>query len=242
MYFENVNGTEKYQISPLGDHALTIILSDIIDESINQKIIALFYHLQKQTLHFIKDIIPAYSSITIIYNVIAVRKKHSSAYLFIKSEIENVITNCDWNINPSTKKIEIPVCYDVSLGIDLEEMSHQKNIPVDEIIQLHCNKIYKVYMIGFLPGFAYMGSVDEKIITPRKKQPRIKVHAGSVGIAGEQTGIYPFDSPGGWNIVGQTPFKLFDATRETPVFLQAGDEIKFVPINLNEFKKLKEFL
>lgn len=201
-----MNGTEKYQISPLGDHALTIILSDIIDESINQKIIALFYHLQKQTLHFIKDIIPAYSSITIIYNVIAVRKKHFSAYLFIKSEIENVITNCDWNINPSTKKIEIPVCYDVSLGIDLEEMSHQKNIPVDEIIQLHCNKIYKVYMIGFLPGFAYMGSVDEKIITPRKKQPRIKVHAGSVGIAGEQTGIYPFDSPGGWNIVGQTLF------------------------------------
>ena len=97
-------------------------------------------------------------------------------------------------------------------------------------------------MIGFLPGFAYMGSVDEKIITPRKTQPRLNVIAGSVGIAGEQTGIYPFDSPGGWNIIGQTAFKLFDAKRKEPVLLEPGDEIKFVSIDLDEFKKLKEFL
>ena len=95
-------------------------------------------------------------------------------------------------------------------------------------------------MIGFLPGFAYMGSVDNQIITARKQQPRTNIIAGSVGIAGEQTGIYPFNSPGGWNIIGQTPLALFDLKKENPVLLEPGDEIKFIPINMDEFKKLKE--
>ncbi len=240
MYFEKVSTPLLYKIHPLGDHALTVEFGSLIDDSINQKIILLFHQLKQKNIAFIKDIIPAYASLTVVYDVTAIRKKAPSAYLFMKKEMENEIINCDFNITVSVRKIEIPVCYDTSLGIDLEEMSQQKNIPVDEIIQLHSNKTYRVFMIGFLPGFAYMGSVDEKIITARKQQPRINVSSGSVGIAGEQTGIYPFDSPGGWNIIGQTPIKLFDTKRENPVLLEAGDEIKFIPIDLNEFKKIKE--
>ncbi len=195
LYFEGVSSPLQYKIIPLGDHAITIELSNVIDETINQKIIALFHQFKQKNLPFIKDIIPAYSSLTVVYDVMAIRKNNPSAYPFMKNEIENETANCDFNKTAPRRKIEIPVCYDVSMGIDLEEMSQQKNIPMDEIIKIHSGKIYHVFMTGFLPGFAYMGLVDEKIITPRKQHPRIKVLAGSVGIAGEQTGIYPFDSP-----------------------------------------------
>jgi inhibitor of KinA len=235
-----VNSPVSYKIFPLGDHALTITLSEVIDLSINQKIIALFHHLQQQHFYFIKDIIPAYSSLTIVYDVIAIRKNKTSAFQFAKEEIEKAIAQCNFKEVLLYRKMDIPVCYDVSFGIDLNEMAAQKNISIEEIIQIHSSKTYRVFMIGFLPGFAYMGSVNEKIITPRKQQPRTKVLAGSIGIAGEQTGIYPFDSPGGWNIIGQTPLNLFDLKKENPVLLEPGDEIKFIPINIKEYKKIKE--
>ena len=225
----------QYRILPLGDHALSIELGDIIDASINQQCIAIFHQLKEVALPFIKDIIPAYASVTVVYDVAAIRKEQPSAYGFMKEKLEKLLSGIDTDQASSHRKIEIPVCYDLSLGIDLQEMSQQKNISVEEIIRIHINKIYRVFMIGFLPGFAYMGSVDESIITARRTQPRTNVAAGSVGIAGEQTGIYPLDSPGGWNIIGQTPLKLFDAKREKPVLLEAGDEIQFAAIDINEF-------
>ena len=210
-------------------------MGDIIDASINQQCIAIFHQLKEAALPFIKDIIPAYASVTVVYDVAAIRKEQPSAYGFMKEKLEKLLSGIDTDQASSHRKIEIPVCYDLSLGIDLQEMSQQKNISVEEIIRIHINKIYRVFMIGFLPGFAYMGSVDESIITARRTQPRTNVAAGSVGIAGEQTGIYPLDSPGGWNIIGQTPLKLFDAKREKPVLLEAGDEIQFAAIDINEF-------
>ena len=225
----------QYRILPLGDHALCIELGEIIDASINQQCIALFHQLKELAIPFIKDIIPAYASVTVVYDVAAIRKEHPSAYGFMKEKLEAMLLRIDTDQPLSHRKIEIPVCYDLSLGIDLQEMSQEKNIAVEEIIRIHTNKTYRVFMIGFLPGFAYMGSVDESIITARRAQPRTTVAGGSVGIAGEQTGIYPLDSPGGWNIIGQTPLKLFDAKRENPVLLEAGDEIQFVAIDINEF-------
>ena len=115
-------------------------------------------------------------------------------------------------------------------------MATQKNIPVEEIIQLHTATIYHVYMIGFLPGFAYMGKVNQKIASPRRSQPRTSVAAGSVGIAGEQTGIYPLTSPGGWNIIGRTPIKIFDAGKEDAALFQPGDEVSFYSITEDEFE------
>ena len=235
-----MNASVSYTIFPLGDHALTIQFGDSINEPINQQIIALFHHLQQQNFYFIKDIIPAYTSVSVVYDVIAVRKNNASAFQFVENELQKAIAFCHFKNESLVRKIEIPVCYDICLGIDLEEMAQQKNISIDEIVKVHCSKTYRVYMIGFLPGFAYMGSVDNQIITARKQQPRTNIIAGSVGIAGEQTGIYPFNSPGGWNIIGQTPLALFDLKKENPVLLEPGDEIKFIPINMDEFKKLKE--
>lgn len=136
------------------------------------------------------------------------------------------------------KLIEIPVCYDTALANDLEAMSHQSGLSIDTIVQLHSVATYHIYMLGFLPGFAYMGSVDERIALPRKLAP-VPVKAGAVGIAGTQTGIYPSASPGGWNIVGYTPLQLFDASREPACLLKLGQQVRFVPISLSDFKRLQ---
>jgi inhibitor of KinA len=134
------------------------------------------------------------------------------------------------------KKINrIPVCYDEQFGIDLQTISLAKDCSIDRIIELHLAKVYRVYMLGFLPGFAYLGELEPTLIMPRKENP-VPVIAGSVGIASNQTGIYPLNSPGGWQIVGRTPVKLFHPAAVNPVILQAGDEIQFYRITLHQFE------
>lgn len=228
-----------YRIYSSGDNALTVELGNIIDLTSNQKILTLYHYLKNQDIPGVKDFIPAYNSLTIIYDLLIIRKKHLSAFTFMKEQMEIAILKCEKIDSILPRQINIPVCYDTSLGIDLEEMAAQKQMTIQEIIRLHTYPIYHVYMIGFLPGFAYLGTVHEKIATPRRSEPRVKVAAGSVGIAGAQTGIYPLDSPGGWNIIGQTPIQLIDLEIEGPVYLQAGDKIKFIPIGLQEFNSLK---
>ena len=128
----------------------------------------------------------------------------------------------------------IPVCYDRSFGIDLDDISGQNHLSVHDIITLHSQAIYTVYSIGFLPGFLYLGGLDERLYTPRKEQPRLQVPKGAVGIGGIQTGIYPIDSPGGWQIIGNSPISFFDPTNHQPCFAKAGDQIQFKPISLQE--------
>ena len=123
------------------------------------------------------------------------------------------------------------------MGPDLEYVAEFHHLTIEEVISLHSAAVYKVYMIGFIPGFAYMGGLPAKLDTPRKDSPRKAVPAGAVGIAGKQTGIYPLETPGGWQIIGQTPIKLFDENRQPPAFLKAGDRIKFEPISLSGFEK-----
>lgn len=229
----------SYRIYASGDNALTVELGNKIDITVNQKILALYHYLENQNIRGVKDFIPAYNSLTVIYNLLVIRKKHLSAFQFIKKQMETAILVCEKMDSILPRQIDIPVCYDVSLGIDLEEIAWQKQLTIDEIIHLHTGPIYHVYMIGFLPGFAYLGTVHEKIATPRRAEPRVKVAAGSVGIAGAQTGIYPLASPGGWNIIGQTPVQLINLETEGPIYLQAGDKIKFIPIGLQEFNSLK---
>ena len=134
-----------------------------------------------------------------------------------------------------SRKIKIPVCFAEKYALDIDHISKEKKLPVSEIIRLHTAKKYRIYMIGFLPGFPYMGEVDGRIAMPRKAQPQTKVEAGSVGIAGMQTGIYPLDSPGGWQIIGKTPLQLFNKEKDDPVLLRPGDEIEFYPITEDEF-------
>ena len=227
-----------YRIYPCGDHAITIELGNKVDESINQQIISLFKNISGQPINGVKDIIPAYNSLTIVFDVVKIKKtnKVDSAYGYMQQYLDLAFKNSTDDKQEKPRDVRIPVCYDVSLARDISSLATTHQISVEEVIRLHSSKKYRVYMIGFLPGFAYMGTVDEKLITPRLANPRVFVPAGSVGIAGEQTGIYPFDSPGGWQLIGQTPVKMFSVEKEIPCLLQPGDEVQFYPISISEFE------
>jgi inhibitor of KinA len=230
-----------YHIYPCGDHAVTIELGDAIDITINQKIIFLFRYLKELNIYGVRDVIPAYHTLTLVYDLALLKKQNPKASVYdeMKAHLQKAFDLMKETPAVTTKLVEIPVCYDPSLAPDIVSLAAEHKLSVEEVVKLHTEKTYRVYMTGFLPGFAYMGTVDAKINTPRKQQPRTMVPAGSVGIAGEQTGIYPFDSPGGWQLIGQTPVVMFDARREEPCFLRAGDEVRFHPVTLNEFNKLK---
>jgi inhibitor of KinA len=227
-------------IYPCGDHAITIAFGDAIDKDINRKVISLFKYISNWPPEGLRNLVPAYNSLTLIYDTALLKKKDPSASVYENMHIylETVVEKAAVE-KILSKTIDVPVCYDALLAPDLASLAALHSLSVEDAISLHTSKAYHVYMIGFLPGFAYMGSVDEQICTPRKANPRTFVPAGSVGIAGEQTGIYPFNSPGGWQIIGQTPVQMFDAKREDPCFLHPGDEVRFYAITLDEFKKIK---
>jgi inhibitor of KinA len=232
--------TIPYRIFPLGDTALTIDFGNHIDVEINKKVIALFHHLQQYPVPGIIEAVPAYSTITIHYDVYAVYAKISTGetvFAYVEKQLQKIIEKPVQNKTAHERLVKIPVCYDHEFATDLNYLAAVKNISMEEVIQIHSSKEYKVFMLGFLPGFSYMGEVDEKIAIARKHQP-VNVSAGSVGIAGKQTGIYPFASPGGWQIIGRTPVKLFDATKEEPALFRAGDTVQFYPISKNEFEKI----
>lgn len=234
--------TASYHMYPCGDHAVTVELGNSVNAVINQKVISLFSYLRDRSIPGVKDIIPAYYTLTIVYDTALLKKKVSSAtvYEWVCEQIQKAIETCKIDIAKTPAFVRIPVCYDLSLAPDLISLAAAHQIETEEVIQWHTGKTYHVYMIGFLPGFAYMGSVNEKINTPRKTTPRTLVPGGSVGIAGEQTGIYPFDSPGGWQLIGQTPIAMFDIHKTQPCLLQPGDEVTFFPISLTEFQKMKD--
>ena len=224
-----------YTIFPLGDAALTIDFGNVIDEAINKNVLRLFRKLQHRSPHIL-DVIPVYSSLTICYDAVALRSAQRTAFETATAMIEPLLKEEERGIEAPPRRIEIPVCYAQPFALDIDELAAQKTISVDDVIRLHTAKTYRVYMIGFLPGFAYMGSIDEHIAMPRKQQPRTVIPAGSVGIAGEQTGIYPLASPGGWNIIGRTPLKLFDVAKEDSALLRPGDDVSFYSITQDAFE------
>ncbi len=233
-----MSATPLYSIFPLGDNAILIDFGNELNENINQKLLAIFRKIKDQNIPGVLDVVPAYSSLTIHYDVMKIFEKArgKAVFEFITDQVKKIVED-DTEISfEENRKISIPVCYDEEFGIDLSYLANEKNLSVEHVIQLHTSKTYRVYMIGFLPGFAYMGAVDEKIQIARKGNPRIKIEAGSVGIAGAQTGIYPLQSPGGWQIIGRTPLQLFNKEKAEPVLLQPGDEIKFFSISKHEFR------
>ena len=138
------------------------------------------------------------------------------------------------------KKIfEIPVCYGGEYGPDIDNIASHAGLTQEEVIQIHSSRDYLIYMLGFLPGFCYLGGLDERIHTPRLSNPRLRIRAGSVGIGGSQTGIYPLDSPGGWQLMGMTPVKTYDPEREIPILVEAGNYIRFVPIDEEQYKQIQ---
>jgi inhibitor of KinA len=226
-----------YKIFPLGDSALTIDFGNKIEEQLNNEVIGRFHQLSVNPIPGTTEMIPAYSSLTIHYDAIALKKNlidKQTVFEYLQTLLKEKLGEPLNDLNDISELIKIPVCYDPAFATDLEKLCEEKNMDRDELIAIHTTGIYRIYMLGFLPGFAYMGEVDERIATPRKQQPT-NVTAGSVGIAGKQTGIYPLDSPGGWQIIGRTPWKLFDPGREEPVLLKAGDRVQFYSIRKEEF-------
>ncbi len=225
-----------YQITSLSDRSVLVIFGNIPDDAINEKVVGLHKALMQSRFVGFVESVPAYASLAVFYDIKKIsRHTDTSAFAFVKEYLQQLLEKqLQISIQSSPVK-KIPVCYDESFGIDLREMAELRRLTINEIIGLHTAVIYKVYMIGFLPGFAYMGTVDDKLSTPRKDQPRLNVAAGSVGIAGSQTGIYPMDSPGGWQIIGKTPLQLFDTAKSAPCLLSAGDRVQFFSITLDEF-------
>jgi inhibitor of KinA len=225
-----------YTIFPLGDAAATIDLGNTINEFLNDKIIAMQQWMLANSFDGQKDIIVAYSSLTIIYDPVVIKQHfHPSSTVFewVKQHLQMAFDQS--RVNPAVQPqiIRIPVCYAEAFAMDLNTMAAEKNMNPHEIVELHTAGTYRVYTIGFLPGFSYMAQVHEKLITPRKPKP-VAVAAGSVGIAGAQTGIYPLNSPGGWHIIGRTPVKQFDATDKELVKLKVGDRVQFYSISEKE--------
>jgi inhibitor of KinA len=217
----------KPRFFPLGENALTVSFGNIISVEINKKIINLARIIEKSKPRFILDIIPAYSSLTIVYSILEVRKFSQNAYETVKSYVENKIKTLTDEQGSKPRLVEISVNFDKDSALDLDIIAKEKNLSPIEIIELFTSKTYQVFMLGFLPAFAYMGVVDERIATPRKDNPRLKVPKGSVGIAGNQTGIYPFESSGGWQIIGKTDVGLFTPHAKNLTYLQPGDVVKF---------------
>jgi inhibitor of KinA len=230
-----------YKILPLSDMALIIDFGNVIDEAINKLVHAVFYELQKDPISGMIEAVPAYSSLTIYYDVLLIRKEsgsHQTAFEWISGKVKEYLSRERIEPEDNGTFIRIPVCYDKEYGTDLDFIALLNQITIDEIIHLHTAAIYRVYMLGFLPGFAYMGLVDEKIAAPRKQFPA-PVEAGSIGIAGRQTGIYPLRSPGGWQIIGRTPLNLFDKEKENPTLFKSGDTVQFYSITKDEFENYK---
>lgn len=232
----------KYHIYPCGDHAITIDFGNAIDEDINRHVQRLFYSIKQKNITGVYDVIPAYSSITVVYDVIAVKKAfpENPAYNTILKIINGIIKQpVEDMVSGEENVVRVPVCYDAYLAPDLHEVAAIKNLSAETIAQLHYGKMYRVFMLGFLPGFPYMGTLTEELFMPRRNNPRTNVAAGSVGIAGKQTGIYPVESPGGWNIIGQTPLKIFDANRSDPAHVKPGNLVQFYPVTVREFNDIK---
>jgi len=225
---------------PLGDSALTIDFGNSIDDQTNQKVLQLYHQIKDAHIPYLTDLVPAYSSLTVYYDVISVYSTEHSAFEAISELIENITEEKPKPVDGTKRLIDIPVCYEIKYALDIYEIARQKNLSVEEIIAIHTSKTYRVYMLGFIPGFSYMGLVDEQIEVPRKTEPRPNVEAGSVGIAGRQTGIYPLNSPGGWQIIGKTPLRLFNKDLAQPVLFEPGDEVKFYSITEDEFEDFKK--
>jgi KipI family sensor histidine kinase inhibitor len=219
---------------PGGDEALFVEFGDEISPELNRRVRNLKLAIEKQRIPGIIETVPAYRSLLIYFEPLQVHPKELREILFRLSQqhLESELSK--------PRLIEIPTVYGGEYGPDLEFVASHNKLSVNEVIQIHTGTPYLIYMIGFLPGFPYLGGMSAKIAAPRLDTPRTRILAGSVGIAGTQTGIYPAESPGGWRLIGRTPLKVFDPTRKPPALFQTGDYLKFVSVTPYEFIQIGE--
>jgi inhibitor of KinA len=227
------------RFTPLGDRAVTITLGHSIDEPTHRLVRAVSAALEAKAPAGVTDRVPAFASVTVHYDPMRVAPDgdpDASPYERLVEALARQLSHVRADALPAPQTIEVPVCYGGDLGPDLGDVAARHRTTADEIVRIHSSGHYLVYMVGFMPGFAYLGGLPAEIATPRRSLPRTAVPAGSVGIGGQQTGVYPLESPGGWNLIGRTPVRIFDLSRKTPTLLNTGDRVKFRPISLDEFR------
>jgi inhibitor of KinA len=219
------------RICRLGEETWVVEFEPRLDPQTNDRVLAMARAMDRQKLAGVLDVVPAIASLAVHVDGDLIDEEVLSATLDRLSDVR---------VEPESSRAshDVPVCYERTCGPDLEAVAEWSGCSTSEVIARHSGIEYRVFMIGFLPGFAYLGTVDDRIAAPRRAAPRLKVPAGSVGIAARQTGVYPLESPGGWQIVGRTPIGMFDPRRQPPVRMQAGDRVRFVPIDSAEFARL----
>ena len=222
------------KILPAGDRALVADFGNVISEDVNRKVNALKKVLLAEKVAGVREMIPTYRSLLVEYNPAVISMQALRARIEA-ADIEGAAAETE-----KRRVLEIPCCYGGQYGEDLAGLAELTGLSEKEIIDIHAGTEYRVYMLGFLPGFVYLGGMDERIAAPRLNSPRVSIPAGSVGIGGSQTGVYPMASPGGWRLIGMTPVSFYDPKRANPVLCEAGDYIRFVPISPEEYERQKK--
>lgn len=223
-----------YEFLPNADTAVTVQFKKEISEKVNRYVTALADIIAGGGIDGVIETVPTFTSLTVFYDCSVIRAAK------LREKLAGLIENMTAEKSGSAKVYHIPVCYDGKFALDMQNVCEHTGLKADEIIKIHTSVTYLIYMLGFLPGFAYLGGLDERIATPRLKSPRLEIFEGAVGIGGNQTGIYPIASPGGWQLIGKTPVKVFDLNREKPILYEAGDYIRFYPVTLEEYNKIEK--
>lgn len=224
----------KPTISPVGDRAISIDFGQVIDPKINRHIRQTIERIKELQLEGIIELVPTYCALLVEYD--AMQYSYSEICNIIEPTLDEGMTD---TTNELVTVVEVPTVYGGEFGPDLSFVASHNHLSEDEVISIHSGTDYLVYMLGFIPGFTYLGGMDPRIATPRLASPRTLIPAGSVGIAGEQTGTYPSDSPGGWQIIGRTPVTMYDMSKVQAALLNAGDYVRYVPIDESEFHRIK---
>ena len=227
-----MNTQRSARYLPFGDSGLLIEFGETINSKTNQRVITLNDVTLKANIEGIEELVPTYRSLLIRYD------PQKTSYEKLVDRVEDVENTLKPSIIKKGRRVVIPVIYGGGYGPDLAYVARIHGLTEEHAVKLHSEKQYRVYMIGFIAGFPYLGEVTDEIATPRLETPRLKVPAGSIGIAEKQTGIYPREAPGGWQIIGRTPLRLFNPTERTPALLEAGDTVKFKTITEKEYNAL----
>ncbi|MGM0884743.1 MAG: 5-oxoprolinase subunit PxpB [Bacillota bacterium] len=233
----------NYELLPLGDSAIIIRLGHGIDEATHRKVGALTAYLEEHPFAGMIECVPAFASAAIHYDPVAVMKScvfseslHETIYETVCSRLQLILSAVELSgADPDRRTIEIPVCYGGEFGPDLSFVASHNGLSEEEVVAIHTSASYLVYMLGFAPGFPYLGGMSERIAAPRRQSPRTVIPQGSVGIAGGQTGVYPVATPGGWQLIGRTPLELFRPREAVPSLLRSGDSVRFKPITKEQY-------
>lgn len=220
------------RIVPAGDRALLVQLGDRIDPALHDRVLRLYASLQAEPPPGVEEVVPGYASVLVYYDPLATRPAALAGQLRRRLEALPALPL------PPAALVELPVCYGGEFGPDLPEVARRTGLAPEEVVRRHAAPTYRVYCLGFLPGFAYLGGLDPLLAVPRRDTPRVRVPAGAVGIGGRQTGVYPVASPGGWHLIGRTPARLYLPERTPPCLLRPGDRVRFVPVSPEEFHAL----